>query len=32
MVRLGVLHVDLAVEFQLDVVGGLLGVGVASEG
>ena len=30
--RLGILDVDLAVEFQLDVVGGFLGVGVAGEG
>ena len=32
MVLLAVLDVDLAVEFQLDMVGRLLGVGVAGEG
>lgn len=29
---LGILHVDLAVEFQLDVVGGFLGLAAAGEG
>lgn len=32
MVRLAVLDVDFTVEFQLDVVGSLLRVGVAGEG
>ena len=31
-VRLGVLDIDLAVELELDVIGGFLGFAVASEG
>ena len=31
MVRLALFHVDLAVEVQLDMVGKLLGIGVAGE-
>ena len=31
MIRLAVFDVDLAKELQLDMVGGLLGLGVASE-